>query len=174
MAEIEEYAEGTISPIYYLIIESAVSKDSDLGLQLRLDHVGSHLGKAEGIGNLLRGLRHNSKYGTCYIPSQLLIKHKASHEDFLRGKTNQGIQDAVFELATTANHHLNHTKKLINESGAVKKFRDIFLPSYTIGEYLKKLEKLDFDPFHPALSRRNGMLPLKLWCHLKLIQFNIS
>ena len=32
-------------------------------------------------------------------------------------------------------------------------------------QYLKKLQKADFDIFHPKLRQRDHLLPVKLWIH---------
>lgn len=46
--EIEKYAEDTVSPIYYLLLELAGHKN------VHCDHAASHLGKAQGLANMLR------------------------------------------------------------------------------------------------------------------------
>lgn len=44
----ERYAEETVSSIYYLILKVAGVEN------VHADHVASHLGKAQGISNILR------------------------------------------------------------------------------------------------------------------------
>jgi NADH dehydrogenase [ubiquinone] 1 alpha subcomplex assembly factor 6 len=40
------------------------------------DHVASHLGKAVGLSTILRGTSHHANARRCYIPVELLAKHK--------------------------------------------------------------------------------------------------
>lgn len=46
--EMEDYCEQSVSSVYYAILEAAGVKN------LHVDHAISHLGKAQGIVNLLR------------------------------------------------------------------------------------------------------------------------
>lgn len=46
--DIEKYAEESVSSIYYLLLSVAGVKD------VHADHAASHLGKAQGIANILR------------------------------------------------------------------------------------------------------------------------
>lgn len=48
LEDIERYAEDAVSPIYYLILNVAGVTD------IHADHAASHLGKAQGITNVLR------------------------------------------------------------------------------------------------------------------------
>lgn len=46
--ELEDYSEKTVSSIYYLLLETAGIKN------VQADHAASHLGKSQGIVNILR------------------------------------------------------------------------------------------------------------------------
>lgn len=46
--DLESYAEDTVSTVYYLILNVAGIAD------IHADHAASHLGKAQGMANLLR------------------------------------------------------------------------------------------------------------------------
>lgn len=48
LEDLERYAEDAVSPIYYLLLNVAGIKD------IHADHAASHLGKAQGIANILR------------------------------------------------------------------------------------------------------------------------
>lgn len=55
--DIEDYCEQSVSSVYYLILDSAGIKN------VHTDHAASHLGKAQGITNLLRwGILFNFHY----------------------------------------------------------------------------------------------------------------
>jgi NADH dehydrogenase [ubiquinone] 1 alpha subcomplex assembly factor 6 len=46
--DVEKYVEDAVSPVYYLLLNVAGIKD------IHADHVASHLGKAQGMANILR------------------------------------------------------------------------------------------------------------------------
>lgn len=48
LEDIEKYAEDSVSPIYYMILEDSGVKN------VNADHAASHLGKAQGLVNMLR------------------------------------------------------------------------------------------------------------------------
>lgn len=52
LEDVEKYAEESVSSIYYLLLSVAGIKD------VHADHAASHLGKAQGITNILR-YEHN-------------------------------------------------------------------------------------------------------------------
>lgn len=62
LEEIEKYAEESVSSIYYLLLSVADVKD------VHADHAASHLGKAQGIANILR-------YGATVYPSVPEYEH---------------------------------------------------------------------------------------------------
>lgn len=146
------------------------NKPSLRNLHLKLDHVASHLAKSQGISNILRGLAHNARSGRCYISSDLLNKHQASLQDFLKFRSKKEVFDICYDLASIANEHLKISKGLLADN-QIKLFRNLFLPVVPTEAYLKKLEKVNFDVFHKDLYRRDGYFPLKLWMESIKIRF---
>lgn len=71
------------------------------------DHAASHLGKAQGLTNLLRGTLYNSRKNVISIPQEALIKHKVSQEDIFRNKITSNTRDLFFDIASEAHLHLN-------------------------------------------------------------------
>ncbi|KAI9720963.1 MAG: hypothetical protein M1828_005435 [Chrysothrix sp. TS-e1954] len=124
LAAVETYAENTYSTLLYLNL-SALPLAS-----VSADHVASHIGKAQGIVALLRGLpflafppppNHHSnqsgaaggsftpaqRQGTVTLPLDVMAKAGVRETDVLRdGPGAQGLRDAVFEVAVRASDHL--------------------------------------------------------------------
>lgn len=73
---------------------------------MTVDHAVSHLGKCQGIVNIIRGIPYNSKSGQISIPQDILLKHKVSYENIIRHSSEQNVRDAIFEMASRANSHL--------------------------------------------------------------------
>lgn len=99
--ELEQYAEESVSSIYYLLTKILKCESMDV------DHAISHLGKAHGIVNMLRAqCRLDRSKGVC-IPQETMLKHGVNQERILRNKVDdKGVQDCVFEVASLANSHL--------------------------------------------------------------------
>lgn len=152
-----------MGPVYYLLVEAALAHDSTAGnIHLKLDHISSHVAKCQGICNLLRGVAHNARSGRCYISSDLLSKHQATHQDFIKYRPKKEVFDISYDLSSIANNHLKTANNLMNDHH-VKSFRSLFVPIILTEMYLSKLEATNFDIFHKDLYQKDGMLPFKLW-----------
>lgn len=106
--ELEQYAEESVSSIYYLLAKILKCENIDV------DHALSHLGKAHGIVNLLRAQsKLDRSKGVC-IPQEIMLKHGISQERILRSKLeDKGVQDCVFEIASVANSHLEKVRQIL-------------------------------------------------------------
>ncbi|XP_027197644.2 LOW QUALITY PROTEIN: NADH dehydrogenase (ubiquinone) complex I, assembly factor 6 homolog sicily [Dermatophagoides pteronyssinus] len=179
--ELEKYCEASVVSIYYLLNEKSIQSlnegQKNAGYRIALDHVANHLGKAQGLTNILRGIIHNSKNRRCYIPNDILIKSKSSHEAFLQcQQDNDSLREAIFLIASTAKGHLEHVQKLLdsngNETPTIRKSdRLMFLPMMAIQAYLHDLQRVQFNVFDRRLYRRRGSLPLKMWWKCKIFNF---
>ncbi|XP_065224621.1 NADH dehydrogenase (ubiquinone) complex I, assembly factor 6 [Planococcus citri] len=155
MKKVEEYADLANSPIYLLLLELADIKKVDA------DHAASHLGRAQGIANLLRSTMYNSQKNIVSIPEDMLVKYKVSEEDILRNKMDTNIKDMFFDIATEAHLHIESVEKI--QKDLDKACRRILLPSVAVKSYLKRLESVDFNVYHPKLQRKNELLSLRLY-----------
>ncbi|XP_054166629.1 NADH dehydrogenase (ubiquinone) complex I, assembly factor 6-like [Oppia nitens] len=166
LKELEKYGDSSVTPVYYIIVEclTAFGKVS-ANERLNYDHICSHLGRAQVIVNVLRGITHNARYNRCYIPTDLLVKHKTTHEDFLRGNPTDNLLELSYDLASVANQHLDVIRKLLQQID--RQNRLIFLPIVANENYLKRLQKINFNIFNEKLRQRNGFLPFILWYYSK-------
>lgn len=73
---------------------------------MSVDHAVSHLGKCQGIVNIIRGIPFNVKLGRISIPQDILLNNKVSYENIIRNSNEKNVQDAMYELASRANSHL--------------------------------------------------------------------
>lgn len=100
------------------------------------------------------------------IPAEITARHGVSQEEvFRKGGGAKGIDEAVFEFATLANDHLITAREMFKEyDGKVpEKARPVFLSAIPTGFYLERLEKVNFDAFHPSLQLRTWRLPWQIW-----------
>ena len=114
--QMENYAEETISSVNFLILELLNCRN------VNADHAASHLGKAQGIANILRSIyaqRIHSQH--LPIPQEILMKHGISQERFYRSKLgDKGVEEVVFEIATLAHQHLEKVTFHIYETKLIK------------------------------------------------------
>jgi NADH dehydrogenase [ubiquinone] 1 alpha subcomplex assembly factor 6 len=152
LQELEVEAEAKISQMFYLMLEILNVKD------LKLDHGASHLGQAIGIIKVLQGTAFN--INNTRIPTELWAKYKLSTTEIYRGNPAEikKLKDLTFELGTRANDHLITSLKFEKEWN--KSGFPVLLNYVAAKEYLRRLEKCDFDLFH--VSQRSWSLPLKL------------
>ena len=170
--ELEKYCESCFASLYYLLNEKIIqlSNDKSAAYRISLDHIANHLGKAQGLTNILRGIKHNATFRRCYIPSEILVKNKCSHEDFLRGNVNDSVCNAVFEVAAQANAHMDHVIRLLQDLKQTNCDDKIVYLSYLpVKMYLDLLQRCEFNILNEKLYRKNGYLPLKLWWKSKFI-----
>jgi NADH dehydrogenase [ubiquinone] 1 alpha subcomplex assembly factor 6 len=99
--QLEDYCENSVSSVYYLLLENRSLKN------LNIDHAASHLGKAQGLVNVLRSVPKQQRASNLPVPQELLMKHGVSQERVFRDKLeDKGVEDCIFELASVANQHL--------------------------------------------------------------------
>lgn len=104
---LEQYAEDTASSLNYLLLESLNVRD------INADHAASHLGKAQGLVTLIKALPYHSKSKHVYIPTELTAKHNITSEMLFRNEFTPEIGEAVYEIASLANGHIEMARELI-------------------------------------------------------------
>ncbi|KAJ3264283.1 NADH dehydrogenase (ubiquinone) complex I, assembly factor 6, partial [Blyttiomyces sp. JEL0837] len=149
IADLEQYGENTASALLYLQLES-------LGIQdHHIDHVASHVGKANGITTLIRGTPIHVRHRKLALPLQVMAMHRISSEEIFRAQPNTpsppALRDAIFEIATTANNHLSTARAHIRDMKASNKIPPVAITAMLSGVpcdlFLQRLEKVGFDVF---------------------------
>ncbi|XP_028011881.2 NADH dehydrogenase (ubiquinone) complex I, assembly factor 6 isoform X3 [Eptesicus fuscus] len=153
--ELENYAENTQSSLLYLTLEILGIRD------LHADHAASHIGKAQGIVTCLRATPYHSSRRRVFLPMDICMLHGVSQEDFLRKNQDKNVRDVIYDIASQAHLHLRHARSL-HKSVPVKAF-PAFLQTVALEDYLKKIQQVNFDIFHPSLQQKNTLLPLSLY-----------
>uniref|UniRef100_A0A8D2BA25 NADH dehydrogenase (ubiquinone) complex I, assembly factor 6 n=1 Tax=Sciurus vulgaris TaxID=55149 RepID=A0A8D2BA25_SCIVU len=153
--ELENYAENTQSSLLYLTLEILGIKD------VHADHAASHIGKAQGIVTCLRATPYHGSKRKVFLPMDICMQHGVSQEDFLRRTQDKNVRDVIYDIASQAHLHLKHARSF-HKSVPVKAF-PAFLQTVSLEDYLKKIQQVDFDIFHPSLQKKNTLLPLSLY-----------
>uniref|UniRef100_K7FPV3 NADH:ubiquinone oxidoreductase complex assembly factor 6 n=1 Tax=Pelodiscus sinensis TaxID=13735 RepID=K7FPV3_PELSI len=157
MEELETYAENTHSALLYLTLEML-----DTGIRdIHADHAASHIGKAQGIVTCLRATLYHSKRQKVFLPMDICILHGVSQEDFIRANQEKNVRDVIYNIASQAHIHLEHARSF-SKNVPVKAF-PAFLYTVALEDYLYKIQKVDFNVFHPSLHKKSTLLPLYLY-----------
>lgn len=95
------------------------------------------------------------------IPQDILNKNRVSHEEVLRNKSSENLNECTYEVSSRAYQHLNKARNLL-ENVPVEG-RRVLLPAVPIEHYLMKLQKVQYDVLHPALQQKTRIWMPKLW-----------
>ncbi|XP_047515475.1 NADH dehydrogenase (ubiquinone) complex I, assembly factor 6 homolog [Pieris napi] len=151
--DIEKHSENSVSSIYYLLLSVAGITN------VHVDHAASHLGKSQGLANILRSIHVSNHHKMVTLPMDILMKYKISQESILRGIDNEAMRNVVFEVASRANSHLQKARAI----EIPKIANQIFLPAIGVEIYLTKLQKNHFNIYDTSLQKRNSTLPFSLY-----------
>jgi NADH dehydrogenase [ubiquinone] 1 alpha subcomplex assembly factor 6 len=125
LTALEEYAENTYSTLMYMTLAAMPLRS------VHTDHLASHIGKACGIVATLRGISvlaapsqpiqsrsgvdvGNTRTPALLLPLDVMAQVGLKEEDvFRKGPDAEGLQDAVFKVATRANDHLITAREML-------------------------------------------------------------
>ncbi|WVF67886.1 hypothetical protein IAT40_002647 [Kwoniella sp. CBS 6097] len=133
-----------------------------------ISHTLSHLSTLLTTTSLLRNLPLMvSSKRTINLPADICEKHGIVEEEVLRkGAEASGLRDACWTVGTrgmdeliTARRDLKETGGKVVPSGVMP----LFLSAVPAENYLKRLEKHDFDVFHPDSQKHDWQLAPKIW-----------
>ncbi|CAO3693686.1 unnamed protein product [Umbelopsis ramanniana] len=153
--DMEKYAENTASCLLYLQLESLNVRD------VNADHIVSHIGKMIGITTLLRSIPFHASQKRLVLPAEITAKHNIVQEDVFRQGHAEGLEDAVFDVATAAHDHLLTARSMLKSVPPAA--MPVILSAVPCAQYLAKLEQHNFNAFEPKLQVRNWKLPLDIW-----------
>jgi NADH dehydrogenase [ubiquinone] 1 alpha subcomplex assembly factor 6 len=132
------------------------------------DHIASHLGKAFGLAQLLRGTPYHADHSETYLPADLCAKFGVSESDIYSKQNSTKLENVVFEVADLAKGHLESARSFAQDpkSPLIKEVYPIFQLATVSDVYLKRLEKCNFNVFDPKLRPQALRLPI-YWQLLK-------
>ncbi|XP_040174049.1 NADH dehydrogenase (ubiquinone) complex I, assembly factor 6 homolog [Anopheles arabiensis] len=154
--QLEDYAEQAVASVLYLLLEVHGTRN------VHCDHAASHLGKAQGIVNLLRSIPYQTRRSAVPIPQELLMAHGVNQERMVRNRPDdKGVEEVTFALASVAFRHLETARGLIRT--VPRPVRPIFLPCVSIERYLHRLRLARFHLTDASVMRTDSLLPLVLY-----------
>lgn len=159
-----QITEGAYSSPLYLTLQAMGIKD------IHADHIATHVGKSMGLAYALRSIPFYASMGRTLLPQHALQHHKLTLPELCSEETqtkgDERLTECVFHIATLAKGHIDHARNLREK--APHESMPAFLPAVYTDRYLDRLEKYNFDVFHPELSSRQlvGVEPLRQWASL--------
>lgn len=160
IGELEEYVEESNASLYYLLLQCAGVTS------VEGDHCASHLGKAEGVVKVLRGLPLLAPHRQIMLPQQIVALHGVTEESVVRGEDSPKLRDAVLDVASVANSHMKHAVAI-----AAKLPGPALPPLYPLvglRASLARLERLQFNLFDKRWGSRDPLLPSRLlWARFR-------
>lgn len=168
--QLEQYVETSTSSIYYVLLKIFGTDD------MNADHAASHLGKAQGIANMirtlvaLRGANGRGMSALPPIPQEILLRHGCSYEQILRQRDNAvAVQDCLFDVASVAKIHLEKSRSLSDKLSRATKL--VLLPAISVDRFLTRLQIANFQLTNPRLAKRDSLLPLALFWNKMLRKY---
>jgi 15-cis-phytoene synthase len=141
--DLEDYGRKTSSAVIELA--ARILADAEAAAVGPLAHAA---GLAYAIANLLVAFPLHAARGQLYVPVEVLERHGARREDIAAGRPTPELRLAFAELAGRAREHLAQAGRLAASADAA--VLPALLPVALVGATLDRIEREDFDPFHPV------------------------
>ncbi|KAF7314454.1 hypothetical protein MKEN_00918200 [Mycena kentingensis (nom. inval.)] len=155
------HAESVSSSVLYLLLALR-----GLGASETLAHAASHLGTAQTISTLLRGLPHHAAHRQLPLPLDICARHGVKQEDVFRyGGDAAGIDGAVYDVAVLANDHILTCRDMFKDGGGRVPVAamPVFLAAIPVASFLGRLEQANFDAFSKSLAARDWRVSWRIY-----------
>jgi len=120
-----------------------------------------HAGVAYALTGLLRAFPWHARQGRLYLPADVLGRFGVSRDDVVSGRGGPGLLGAMAEMRGVARRHLDQARAL---RGTIKpETAPAFLPVGLVEDYLKEMERRDYDPFGTAVDLPQWRRLWTLW-----------
>jgi NADH dehydrogenase [ubiquinone] 1 alpha subcomplex assembly factor 6 len=152
LAALEDYAEGTSSPLVLLALELLGAREPAAA------ETGRHAGIAYALAGLLRALPFAARTGRQIIPTDIAARSGLDPGAWRSARGTPGLRAAVAEIAAAAQSHLEMAR-----AGGRTIPRPAFaalLPTVVAARTLHRLARARYDPFDPRQARAD---PLQSW-----------
>lgn len=148
-AELRSYAFGTAATLNALLLE--VSRSSEGGATEAERQAVEHIGVAWSLTGILRASSILAKYKRVYIPQTLMLECGFDSYMFMEQKSSSAIQKAVQHISQLAWTEIMQARVLL-KGRADKRVRSIGLQASLAEMYLKRIERLDHNPFSAKIE----------------------
>ncbi|HEX6443393.1 MAG TPA: phytoene/squalene synthase family protein [Stellaceae bacterium] len=154
MTGLEAYAEGSSASLVLLALE--VLGEPSAAVQ--------QAGRAVGIGyalaGLIRAMPFHAAGGRSYIPADLAARHGLDPADYRSRRTTARLRAAIAVIAAAAGMQFAEARKC--RGATARQMLPALLPAVVADRFLRRLERVGYDPFDARLSRPDTMQSWRL------------
>jgi phytoene synthase len=139
MAALEGYINDTSAVLFSLGAGIAARPSEEV------EHLARHAGLAQGMVQVIAALPRDASRRQLFLPQQLLESHGCGIEEVFAGKQTPRLRAALGQLLDEARGHLKTALALLAD--APPQVRPVFLPLAMVDRDLKRMSRVDNDPF---------------------------
>jgi phytoene synthase len=139
MAALEGYINDTSAVLFSLGAGIAARPSEEV------EHLARHAGLAQGMAQVIAALPRDASRRQLFVPQQLLESHGCGIEEVFAGKQTPRLRAALGQLLDEARGHLKTALALLAD--APPQVRPVFLPLAMVDRDLKRMSRVDNDPF---------------------------
>jgi len=139
MAALEGYINDTSAVLFSLGAAIATRPSEEV------EHLARHTGLAQGMVQVIAALPRDASRRQLFLPQQLLESHGCGIEEVFAGKQTPRLRAALGQLLDEARGHLKTALALLAD--APPQVRPVFLPLAMVDRDLKRMSRVDNDPF---------------------------
>ena len=139
MAALEGYINDTSSALFSLGAGITARPSEEI------EHLARHAGLAQGMVQVIAALPRDASRRQLFLPQQLLESHGCGIEEVFAGKQTPRLRAALGQLLDEARGHLKTALALLAD--VPPQVRPVFLPLAMVDRDLKRMSRVDNDPF---------------------------
>ena len=139
MAALEGYINDTSAVLFSLGAGIAARPSEEV------EHLARHAGLAQGMVRVIAALPRDASRRQLFVPQQLLESHGCGIEEVFAGKQTPRLRAALGQLLDEARGHLKTALALLAD--VPPQVRPVFLPLAMVDRDLKRMSRVDNDPF---------------------------
>jgi len=139
MAALEGYINDTSAVLFSLGAGIAARPSEEV------EHLARHAGLAQGMAQVIAALPRDTSRRQLFVPQQLLESHGCGIEEVFAGKQTPRLRAALGQLLDEARGHLKTALALLAD--VPPQVRPVFLPLAMVDRDLKRMSRVDNDPF---------------------------
>jgi NADH dehydrogenase [ubiquinone] 1 alpha subcomplex assembly factor 6 len=154
LAALEDYAEGTSSPLAQLALEVLGVRRPDAYETAR------RVGIGYALAGLLRAMPFHAHAGRTLIPEEIVARVGLDLRDYSAQRDTSALRAAAREIAEVAIRHLRAARErrpTIPRAGLAA-----VLPAIVAERFLARLRRGGYDPFAPGLVMPDGLQSWRL------------
>ena len=142
ISDLQSYAVATAGSIFEL---AARILGGDTGLEVAA--LVAEAGQAQTIANVLAQLPRHAARRQLYVPVEVLQHYRAEPDNIFALRATPQVRAALAELRLRARHYLARVGAAGTE--IPKNMQPAFLPLAPLWQWLRDMERPDYDPFRP-------------------------